>query len=92
MDIFVNIVIGWILVPLIQVVKKYTGLKDGPMFWTALVISVLGGIITGFATGQLTTSMFASPEAFLAEAAKASSVVFTSAQILYQNIKKYLTS
>jgi hypothetical protein len=92
MDIFVNVVVGWILVPIIQVVKKYTGLKDRPMFWTALVISVIGGIVTGFATGQLSTSMFSSPEAFLAEAAKASGVVFASAQVLYQNIKKYLTS
>jgi hypothetical protein len=91
MDIFVNIVVGWVLVPLIQVVKKNTGLKDRPMFWTALVISVIGGIITGFATGQLTTSMFSSPEVFLAEAAKAASVVFASAQVLYQNIKRYLT-
>jgi hypothetical protein len=92
MEVFVNIVVGWILVPIIQVVKKYTGLKDAPMFWMALVISVIGGIITGFATGQLSTAMFASPEAFLAEATKASSVVFASAQVLYQNIKKYLTS
>jgi len=92
MDVFVNIVIGWILVPLIQAVKRYTGLKDRPMFWAAFIISVIGGIITGFATGQLKTSMFASPEAFFAEAAKACSIVFASAQVLYQNIKKYLTS
>ncbi|MEM1684307.1 MAG: hypothetical protein QXD60_00940 [Nanopusillaceae archaeon] len=86
MEFLFNFIAGFFLVPILNVIKRYTGLRDMAMLWVTAIVSLFGSVIVGLATGQFDLASLSTPEGFLANGAKAAATVFSGATVLYKTL------
>lgn len=77
---------GIVLVPLLQLVKRYTHLQGAPMIWLAFLVSLFTGGLASVWTGAETWAVFADPLKLFGSG----SVVFAVAQVVYRTLKEKL--
>ena len=78
---------GVVVVPLLQVLKRYMHIEGAPMFWVALFFSWAVAILVVIATGQMSpTEVLSDPGVLFGSGG----IVVTIAQAVYRSIKEKL--
>lgn len=80
-----SLVAGVVCVPVLQLIKKWTGLKDVPMAWLSFIFSMIVAIGVCLLTGTVKAQELTPGLVF-----QASGVVFTTATLVYRSLKEKL--
>lgn len=88
-EALVSVIVGGFAVPLIQLLKRYTGLSGIAMIWASYVVSFVLAILVCVMAGKVSfAEVFANPLGLFAS----SGIVMTTAQLFFRSIKDHLGS
>lgn len=89
MDITQTLVLtlsGIILVPLLQVLKKYLRLQGAPLLWVTFFLSLFLSGLVCIMTGKETVAVFSDPLKLFGNG----SIIFGISQVVYRSLKERL--
>jgi len=88
-EALVSIIAGGFGVPLLQLLKRYTGLSGVAMIWAGYIVSFVLAVLVCVIAGKVSfAAVFANPLGLFAS----SGIVMTTAQLFYRSLKGHLGS
>ncbi len=90
-ELLVEALSGILIVPIIQVIKRYTKLEGVPMAWVSAIICLIAGTGLAFQTGAVNLQLSVQdPFEFLSQIGQIGGAIFGCSQLFYRTVRDRL--